>query len=154
MKIADVISSLETFLGGLTWTSDDGGGTTSFSDVFTYPNWDYNDGYPFACILDENTVSKPLTNQHVEANTTIAVYICVNYSVVEGDNDDAKKGEAYLRLREAYDTLKVQLLKNTTRTTIGVDWNWNLSFTDDDIDDFNLIRRRIAIQVKELIERQ
>lgn len=153
MNIGEVIQNLKTFLEGLSWVSLDGSGNTTFFAVLTYPCWGNQEGFPVAIILDESSSAEGKTNRHTEINTNVGVYVCVNFSVIEKSSEDAKMEEAYLRLREAYDILKVELLKETTRQTLGADYTFDGSFEDSIVGEFNLLRRRINIQVKELVER-
>ena len=65
VNVADVVSALKTFLEGLSWASNDGGGTTSFQAVYTYPNWMETVGYPFAVITDSQPQADLADNKHV-----------------------------------------------------------------------------------------
>lgn len=153
MKIADVISGLKTYLTNLSWTSDDGEGTTSFSGVYTFPNYEHDGGYPFAVILDESGSGSSVDNRNVSFDTTITVSICVNYATIDKQTESEQIEEAMLRLREAWDYLKTQLFKYTTMNTLGVDWAYEPGFVDDFNSELNLYMRTITLVVKENISR-
>ena len=150
MSIATVISNLVTFLDGLSWTI--GSKTTDFAEVFDYPNFNYGEN-PFCVVMDEMGMAETATNMDTQITTTINVYICANYGTADGQTDDDKMSDCYLRIRTAYDKLKQELIKNTTRNTIGVDYIFDGSYSDDVNSDFNIIRRRITLKVKELVSR-
>jgi len=143
MQIKTVVDNLVTFITGL----------NEFEDVYNFPKWNTDDS-PFCVILDSPSQSRVVTNVHIELNTNIDIYICTRFDVVDGVTDDAKMEEAYGQLRTLYDTLKVQLLKNSTFTTIGTDFLFGGEFVDDYIQDFNIVRRKITIRVKELVDRR
>jgi hypothetical protein len=155
MKIADVVSNLKTYLEGLTWTSDDGEGTTSFDAVFTYPNYNYADGYPFAIINDNSSTAGFLDNRTLEATPQITIAICSNWSVVDKSSDDLKRKEAILRIREATDTLKVDLAKLSLETTLGVDFISEWTYSDIEVQaQLNLFYRNFTILLNETVERE
>ena len=141
MKIATVMKSLETYLESLSWTSDDGEGTTSFNGVYTYPNWINDDGYPYVVILDESGSGESIDNRNIAFDTAITVSICVNYDTIDKQTDDEKIEEAMLRLREAWDYLKANLFDFTLMTTLGVDWTLNPNYVDDYDSELNLYKR-------------
>lgn len=153
MKVADVVSSLKTYLKALTWLSDDGEGNTGFKDVFTYPNYSYDGGYPFVVITDSIGSGESLSNKDISFETVLVISICVNWAIIDKQDDDLKREEAMLRIREAWDYLKTQLFKVSTADTIGVDWSYNPSFQDLEVDEFNLIKRDITLIIKENIGR-
>ena len=153
MKIATVMGNLKTYFSNLSWTSDDGTGTTTFKGVYTYPNWLQEDGYPFVVLLDESGEGSSITNRTLEFNTTISVNICVNYGTIDKQTEEEKAEEAMLRLREAWDYVKSQLFDITTMDTLGIDWSFNPSFVDDYDDNLNLYKRTITLSFKEAIDR-
>lgn len=142
MQIKTVVDNLETFISGKNY----------FQDVFTFPKWNTDDS-PFCVILDSPSTTRIASNRHVEVNTNIDVYICVRYDVVDGQTDDAKMEESYGQIRTLYDTLKVELLKISTMNTLGTDFSFGGEFVDDYIQEMNIVRRKITIRVKELINR-
>lgn len=153
MKIATVISNLKTYLTNLTWTSDDGTGTTRFKGVYTYPNWLNDDGNPFVVILDNSGSGVSLDNRSIEFNTNIDISFCVNYGTIDKQTEEAKVEEAMLRLREAWDYVKTVILDLSTLTSLGVDWSSNPGYTDDYDSELNLYKRTITLVVKETISR-
>lgn len=153
MKIATVISNLKTYLTNLTWTSDDGTGTTRFKGVYTYPNWLNDDGNPFVVILDNSGSGASLDNRSIEFNTNIDISFCVNYGTIDKQTEEAKVEEAMLRLREAWDYVKTVILDLSTLTSLGVDWSSNPGYTDDYDSELNLYKRTITLIVKETISR-
>jgi len=153
MKIATVMQKLQTYFEGLKWTSDDGKGLTSFQSVYTYPNWLETEGYPFVVILDSTGEGASVDNMTLEFNTTVSVSICVNYGTIDKQSDDEKVEEVMLRLREAWDYVKTQLFKFTTMSTLGVDWTFNPSYTDEFEDELNLYKRTFTLIIKETISR-
>lgn len=153
MKIATVISNLKTYLTNLTWTSDDGTGTTRFKGVYTYPNWLNDDGNPFVVILDNSGSGASLDNRSIEFNTNIDISFCVNYGTIDKQTEEAKVEEAMLRLREAWDYVKTVILDLSTLTSLGVDWSSNPTYTDDYDSELNLYKRTITLIVKETISR-
>jgi hypothetical protein len=152
-KIANVVSALKTFLEGLTWTSDDGSGSTKFNAVFTAPNYVNDDGSPFVVIDDSTASGQFETIKTYRLDTQISVEICVNYADMENATDeDGKREEAMLRIREAWDYVKTQLYKVTTwRDTLGVDIGFTPGYTDRFEPDNNLLVRQITLTVTELI---
>ncbi len=153
MKIATVISNLKTYLTNLSWTSDDGTGTTKFKGVYTYPNWLNDDGNPFVVILDNSGSGVSLDNRSIEFNTNIDISFCVNYGTIDKQTEEAKVEEAMLRLREAWDYVKTVILDLSTLTSLGVDWSSNPGYTDDYDSELNLYKRTITLVVKETISR-
>lgn len=153
MKIATVISNLKTYLTNLTWTSDDGTGTTRFKGVYTYPNWLNDDGNPFVVILDNSGSGASLDNRSIEFDTNIDISFCVNYGTIDKQTEEAKVEEAMLRLREAWDYVKTVILDLSTLTSLGVDWSSNPAYTDDYDSELNLYKRTITLVVKETISR-
>ena len=153
MKIATVMGNLKTYFSNLSWTSDDGTGTTTFKGVYTYPNWLQEDGYPFVVLLDGSGEGSSITNRTLEFNTTISVNICVNYGTIDKQTEEEKAEEAMLRLREAWDYVKSQLFDIATMDTLGIDWSFNPSFVDDYDDNLNLYKRTITLSFKEAIDR-
>lgn len=153
MKIATVISNLKTYLTNLTWTSDDGTGTTRFKGVYTYPNWLNDDGNPFVVILDNSGSGVSLDNRSIEFNTNIDISFCVNYGTIDKQTEEAKVEEAMLRLREAWDYVKTVILDLSTLTSLGVDWSSNPGYIDDYDSELNLYKRTITLVVKETISR-
>jgi len=47
------LNNIKSDLGGQSWTSPDGSGTTSFQVIYTAPIWVHDQGYPFLVLLDE-----------------------------------------------------------------------------------------------------
>jgi len=153
--VATVVSNLKTYLEGLSWTSTSGTGTTTFSAVYTYDNFSHVGGNPFAVIRDEMNVSSTLnSNKYVEMATEITVYVCVNWSIVKDtQSDDEKREEAMVRLREASDYLKTQLIKETTESTLGVDFISEVSYTADIIEETDVFARAFRFSLIELQQR-
>ena len=147
------MSALSTYFSGLSWTSGDGGGTTRFRGVYTYPNWLNDDGFPYVVILDESGSGESIDNRNVGFDTVITVSICVNYGTIDKQTNEEKEEEAMLRLRESWDYVKTQLVKYTTMTTLGVDWDMDLGYVDDYDSELNLYKRTITLIVKEVISR-
>jgi hypothetical protein len=58
-----------------------------------------------------------------------------------------------LRLREAWDYVKTGLLDFTTMTSLGVDWSFNPTYSDDYDDELGLYKRVVNLIVKENISR-
>jgi hypothetical protein len=143
MQIKTIIDNLETLISGKNY----------FQDVFTFPKWN-TDKSPFCVILDSPSSAVVHSNHHIGIDTNIDIYICVRYDVVEGQTDDAKMEEAYGQIRELYDSLKVDILKNSTFVTIGSDFLFGGEFVDDYIQDVNIVRRKMTIRVKELVDRR
>lgn len=152
MKIATLISSLKTYLDGLTWTSDSGTGTTEFKGIFTYENWGYAES-PYVVILDGSAAGKSLTNRDFELSTPITISICCRWDIIDKQDDTLKREEAMLRIREAWDNLKTKLYLISTQNTLGADFAFEPSFVDDEIAEYNLKRRNVTIKVKEVISR-
>ena len=152
-KIANVISALKTFAEGLTWTSDDGEGQTKFNAVYTSPNYVNADGSPFVVIDDTSATGSFETIKTYRLDTLISFEICINYDHLESAGDeDAKREEAKLRLREAWDYVKTQLYKITTwRDALGVDIGFQPGYTDTFDQEANLFKRSITLTVTELI---
>lgn len=126
MKLATVITNLKTFLEGLEWTSDSG--TTDPEDpqktklqaVYTAPKYEGVAGFPYACVYEGETAFSTIDNMTYEATTRITVDICVNYDIIELQDEDLKREEALVRVREAWDYIKTQLFKFSTESTLGI----------------------------------
>lgn len=153
MNIASVISGTVTAMKAMTWTSPDGHGTSKLNDVFDFENWGYTDGSPFACVNDDPGNGKSIDNKHFEFNTVLTISICSNWSIIEAQNDEDKRAEARLRLREAWDALKSQLFAISLWDGLGVDWAFDVSFKNFEMPEFNIYRRDIMITLKESIAR-
>lgn len=153
MKIATVIGNLKTFFTNMSWTSDSGTGTTSFTGVYTYPNWVNDGGYPYIVILDNSGAGQSIDNYSVDFSTNIELSICVNYGTIDKQTEEEKAEEAMLRLREAWDYVKTTLFDKTTMSTLGVDWTMNPNYSDDFDSERNLYKRVISLVVKEYISR-
>lgn len=152
MKIANVMSQLKTFLEGLEWTSDSGSGTSSFNAVYDYENYYNSDGSPFVVILDNNAVGSWLDFKNYQVDTTITIDLVVNWSQMESaTDDDAKREEAVLRLREAWDYLKTQLYLVTTWTSLGADIGFDPGYTTEFDNESNLVIRKCNLTVKEIV---
>lgn len=147
------MTNLESYLEGLSWTSDDGTGTTSFQGVYTYPNIIQVEGYPYVVISDGEGSGEAGDSRSIDFDTTITVSICVNYGTIDKQTEDEKMEEAMLRLRESWDYLKTQLFKIDTMDTIGVDWNYEPNYVDDYDDVNGVYKRVITLLVKENISR-
>lgn len=142
MQISSVIENLVDKITDLNY----------FQDVFDFPKWNTDDS-PFCVVLDSPSVPATRTNVHIEVNTNIDIYICVRYDVVDGQTDDGKMQQAYRQIRDIYDKLKVDILKNTLFEEIGVDYAYNPAYIDDYIAEMNIVRRKLSITIKELIKR-
>lgn len=150
--VTTVVSNLKTYLEGLSWTSPSGTGTTRFKAVYAYDNFSHAGGNPFAVIRDEMNVSSDLTsNKYMQMTTEITVFVCVNWSIVKDtQSDDEKREEAMKRLREASDYLKTQLIKETTESTLGVDFIGEVSYTADIIEETDVFARAFRFNLIEL----
>lgn len=144
---------MKTYFEGLEWTSDSGTGTTSFSGVYTYPNWTGDEGYPFVVILDNAGSGSSLGNRTLQFDTQVEVSLCVNYSIIDKQTDEDRAEEAMLRLREAWDYIKTQLFDYATLSSLGVDWTQTPVYTDDMDAGNNVYKRVITLTIKETIER-
>ena len=154
MKIAGFIENLRTYLDGLSWTSDDGKQTTSLSAVFTYPNFLHTEGYPFAIIGDTGTTSESLDNRTISADTEIKITIAGNWEAVEAQDDDVRREEVALRIREATDAIKTNIMKIDTLQTLGGDWTMEFRYGDiEDEPEYNILYREFYLICKEIIDR-
>lgn len=153
MNIAAVVAGLETALKAITWTSPDGSGTTQLKNVFTYQNWGYDGGSPFACIDDDPGAGKSLDTRSFEMNTVLTISICSNWSIIEAQDDSLKRAEAKLRLREAWDALKTEVFKISLWDSLGVAWAFDPAFKNIEMPEFNVYRRDIILTLKEDIRR-
>jgi hypothetical protein len=153
MKISTVMGTLKTYFTNITWTSDDGTGTTRFKGIYTFPNWLTDDGNPFVVILDNSGSGNSIDNRGIEFNTNIDISFCVNYGTIDKQTEEAKVEEAMLRLREAWDYVKTQLFDLGTLSTLGVDWTFNPGYVDDYDQSLNVYKRTITLVVKEFITR-
>jgi hypothetical protein len=153
MTISTVINTLKSTIAAYTWTSTDGKGTTSFKGVYTYPNWLQDDGYPFVVILDNSGEGVSLDNRNIQFDTNIDISVCVNYGIIDKQTEEEKVEEAMLRLREAWDNLKINLFDFTLMTTLGIDWTLNPNYVDDYDDELNLYKRTITLVIREHISR-
>jgi hypothetical protein len=77
----------------------------------------------------------------------------VNYGIIDKQTEEAKVEEAMLRLREAWDNLKINLFDFTLMSTLGVDWTLNPNYVDDYDDELNLYKRTITLVIREHISR-
>ena len=106
------LKNLKDALVNLTWDSPDGGGTTSFKAVFTYPNWSNDAGYPFAVILF--TGGEWIAEQNATMQDgmlmSFEIHVCVDYTAIDAQSDSEKREESALRLREASDKLTEWIL--------------------------------------------
>jgi len=160
-----LLDNIKSDLAAQTWTSVDGGGTSSFVAVVTYPNYSQVDGYPYLIILDDPGVTETGSVNILQMDTNIQFNICANYKVTSGSGQDAKRKEAILRVREAYDFLRKYIVVDTTHST------WvtsptdsriagtptpsfratDLSVEDESIEELNLFIRRIILPFRDLI---
>lgn len=142
MKINDIINKIKQKIIDLDY----------FEDVYTFPKWNAENS-PFCVILDSPATSQTRTNVHIEVNTNIDIYICVRFDVIDGQTDDSKMEEANRQLREIYDKLKIDLLKRNLIEDLNTDYIYNPIYSDDIIMEVNIVRRKISLQFKELINR-
>ena len=79
------LEKIETSMAALTWVSPDGSGTTSFVEVYTYPMWSHDQGYPYLVLLDNPIGFEASTTDTCagEFTNNIEFHICANYSVRE-----------------------------------------------------------------------
>lgn len=151
MNTTTVVGNLKTLLTNLTWTSS-GTGTTSFNAVFSYPNWEHSQGYPYVVIDDLGATGESLSNKSIRADNTIRFWIVVNWAVINKTTDDEKREEAVLRIREATDAVKALMVKDTTRSSLGVDhtfdFGWGEILVEDEI---NILRREFKFSIVEQI---
>jgi len=151
MNITTLITNLKTFLDGLSWGTGQG---TSFNAIYTYPNYLHVAGYPFAIIGDSGSTTETLDNRTLGAETEIKITIAGNWASVDAQDDDLKREEVALRIREATDTLKVELMKIDTIGTLGGDWTYQFRYEDiQDEPDYNVLYRDFYLTCKSTIDR-
>ncbi len=154
MTSTSIVSALQTFLKALTWTSTDGSGTTKFADVFTYENSLFMGGYPYAYIDDSGMTSTTLDNRSWDCDLTINIWVVVNWSLIDKSDDDARREEGALRIREATDVLSKKLYELSLQTTLGVCYLSSPSYGGIQAEgDLNLLRRQLTITTKYEIDR-
>lgn len=117
VKTSILFENIKTAIENLSWTSVDGGGTTSFSGVFTYPNWAHDLGNPFVCILDASSNFEIADTSSTLGSIVIEFHVCSDYTTNGGTNESSKREEAMLRLREGSDELRSYLASDTTINT-------------------------------------
>lgn len=155
--LSTVIENAKTWAEGLSWQSDDGGGNTSFQQVYTYENWQNRDGYPFLVILDQTSLEEAELNTHVVFRTGVEFSVCVNWAVINKTDEDLQRQEAALRLREAWSNFRQELIKVSVTDAIYGNqqqgWGANYEFSNADIPELNLMRKTATISLKEPIAR-
>lgn len=165
IKLSEVVNNIVTDLKALSWTSPDGGGSTSFNEVFNFTHNMHTEGYPYAYVDDPSSVGQSLDNRGMDMDNIIEICVCVNWSVIqvnesgltEYEIETAKKTEASLRLREAWDAVKQHAIKiSTLDSWMGGQmkgWTPNIAFEKADIEELNLFRRTIRMTLKEFLRR-
>lgn len=151
MNTNTVIDNIKTELSALSWASTDGGGTTSLQEVFTYRNYEHEEGYPFACIYDGPGNGELNTVITYEFDTIFTIDFCVNWSVIDESEEQLQREEAMLRLREMWDYMKTQIFTRTFLTAVGVDLINEPNFISVSLDDLNIECYRVQLLIKEII---
>lgn len=153
------------------WQSNSGEGTTKFQEVFNYEHNSHDKGYPYMWINDEDAAHETFTNMNMEGDVFINIAICVKWDIIdleqlyeaseledlsEYQKQSLQKREAMIRLREAWNAFKVDIVKIATfDSIIGAKTSWlpSIAFDTDDIDELNLFRRICRINLKEYLNR-
>jgi hypothetical protein len=160
------INNIVTDLTSKTWISPTTSGVTSFTNIYDFPNWGNDGGYPFLCILDNPQSSSFDTTGDLEMQNNIEFHICANWTVVTGAKKSDKRNECMLRIREAYDFLRGYIISDTNierwlttpNTAVRGDasnltWRkMNLSVRTENIDELNLYRRIITLPITDIVE--
>jgi hypothetical protein len=161
-----LIDNIVTDLSNNSWTSPSSGGTTSFVAVYDYPVWIHEQGFPFLVVLDnpQGTSNEQESISDVLFVNNIDFFICANFADVTGDNQNDKKKEATLRIREAFDYLRAYLLDDSNiqawettpndilRSGDRLIWRRNeMSVADEPIEELNLLRRRLSIPINDIV---
>jgi len=164
-------NAVTRYTTNFSWTSASGGGTTKFQNVFNFMHLSHTDGQPFLCIDDTTGDFSDFTNMRLEGDVTLEFAVCFNWSTVdltklyttqqlEGKSDSEKEAlkmkEAMIRMREAWDAFKADIVKiSTLDTIIGGQKSWMpaIGFSSENIDELSLFRRVVRITLKEYINR-
>ena len=149
MQLATVVSNIKSQLEGWSWTSTDGGGSTSFQEVYTNMEQIHEGGYPFAVIWVQGGSGEPLNKFDYAFTTQVSIYFCVNWAVIDNAEEIQQREEAQLRLLEIWDYAKTQMFSEAFRGAIGVDIISEPNFDRDDEDDANLFRYRVDLNITE-----
>lgn len=156
INISTIIDSIVTDLKAQSWTSPNGGDTTSFVDVFNFRHWAFK-GSPFICVLDNPISGQTDSNKSVFLESEIELHICSNFAEVEAQTKTDQRRIAMQNLREAWDFLKGHAMKESTLlswfgSNIEV-WTPELQIEDSNILELNLYRRIVKIKILEEISR-
>lgn len=171
IKTDIVIESAVQHYKDFTWISNSGNGTTKFQDVFNFEHNSHTKGYPYMWINDTDASHDTFTNMTMEGDVYIDIAVCVKWDIVdlskhyeasaledlsEYEMQALQKREAMIRLREAWNAFKADIVKKDTfDAIIGAKTSWlpSISFNTDDIDELNLFRRVCRINLKEYLNR-
>lgn len=159
------LNNIKSDLAGLSWASVEGGGSSSFVAVYTYPVWVHDQGYPFLVILDNPTQSENENTSDYEIVSNIEFHICANWATTDGTTDSDKREEAMIGVREAYDAVREFLSDDTNIATwvssptnavrgahANLTWRSNqIAVRDDNIDEFNVYRRVITLPISDIV---
>src|SRR5690606_23878812 len=128
-------------------------------------------GYPYMWINDTDATHDTFTNMTMEGDVYLDFAVCVKWDIIdleqlytteqlenlsEYDKQDLQKKEAMIRLREAWNAFKADIVKiSTYDSIIGSNTSWlpSISFDSDVIDELNLFRRICRINLKEYLNR-
>ena len=114
-----LIENIKDWAENLSWTSVDGGGTTSFQYVDTAPIYNQINGSPaFVVYLDSQTASTETSTSigSVRFINLVHLEVVVNFATSGADVNSARR-EAVLRLNEASDYIRSQISKNNIINT-------------------------------------
>lgn len=165
-----IIKNAITHYKAFEWTSNSGEGTTKFQAVFGFEHNSHDKGYPYMWINDTDAAHDTFTNMTLEGDVNLEFAVCVKWDIVDLEQLDIsglenlseyekqayQKEEAMIRLREAWNAFKADIVKiSTFDTIIGNKTSWlpSISFDSDDIDELNLFRRICRINLKEYLNR-
>lgn len=154
---ATIVANIKTDLTNFSWTAPSASQSTKYQGIYTDANWENADGSPFLCILTPSAIGQNSMNVATDFKTKIELHICSKWPQVTGANDIAQREEAMKNVREAWDALKVYMVKLTTLSTwFGGSYkgyNMNFSYADNHIDQLNLKRRVVTMEAIEVITR-
>ena len=154
MNIKEVIDNIVTQLDGLSWTSQSGGGTTEFQELFSYKNYESDGGFPAVCVYDVSADAGTSGIYTFVLETTINIDFYIDWSVMEVSGDESlQREEAIVRLREMWDGLKSQIFTHSFENAIGADIILSPGYTFIPLDDINIYIYRVTSIIKEIIRR-
>lgn len=119
VNLNTLINNIVNWMENASWTSIAGGGTTTFQLVETMPIYNHISGSPSVLVYIDNQTTATETSGaggDIRFINNLNIDVCANYGALAG-NDGAQRKEAILRLNEASDYLRSEILKDSVVET-------------------------------------